>query len=191
MLSAPASARKADGIMRGRAFLNLSLVGLIAALGLANMKLAEMPIDVSPIAVDNAGNPSAPSASTGIGSTDTPGPLADFRETIERPLFNPARRPMTPKPPAPEPEVAEPLAPPQKAAASASRLSLAGLISTGKLGGRALLRPEGATEGTWVEVGGEFEGWRVARIDPDGVVLEGRGGEEVLRLHTPRTDSAQ
>jgi hypothetical protein len=63
-----------------------------------------------------------------------------------------------------------------------SRLSLVGVMGTGGRAKRALLRPEGQAHGTWVELGGEIDGWRLARIEDSRVVIEKGGGREELAL---------
>jgi hypothetical protein len=54
--------------------------------------------------------------------------------------------------------------------------------------GRALLRPEGQTYGTWVDVGGEIDGWRLSAITDSRVLIEKSGGQEELLLHAPAAD---
>ena len=163
------------------------LAGLVAALGLLNWKLAGMPVDISPLAVEaTADDPAKPAA----GETPADAPrrsLAELSETVSRPLVHPTRRPVVVRPAAPaEPDAARaPEPPPEPAATPPSRLSLVGVMGTGGKRRRALIRPEGQPYGTWVDAGGEIDGWRLSAIEDNRVLIEKAGGKEELRLHAP------
>ena len=93
-------------------------------------------------------------------------PLAEFAATVERPLFSPTRRPA-----------------PGAAAgvAGGGRFRLQGVMIAGSAR-RALIAD--STGGKTVDVaeGDSFEGYKVARIERDRVILSAPSGETVLEL---------
>ena len=163
----------------------LLLLCLVAALGFANWKLAELPIDISPSSPDKAAG--AQTAEPAAGTEDTnpaPRPLAELQETVARPLFHPSRRLyVAAAEKAPElvadaaPEVAE------LAASAPSRLMLVGLMRVPGGSQRALIRAEGQAFGTWVSLGEEIDGWRLASVEDNRVTIEKSGGKVELLLH--------
>ena len=162
------------------------LAALVASLGVLNWKLADLPVDISPLTeVATAVEATKPAA--GEAPADAPRrSLAELSETVSRPLFHPTRRPVFVRPAAPaEPEVAKAPEPLPEPAAQPSRLSLVGVMGTGAKGRRALIRAEGQTYGTWIDAGGEIEGWRLSAIEDNRVLIEKSGGKEVLLLHAP------
>jgi hypothetical protein len=161
------------------------LVWLVAALGLLNWTLADMPVDISPLDVPVASDV-APKPAAGETSPEwSQRSLAELSDTVARPLFHPTRRPVVVRTAAPvEPDMA-PTLPPEPTGAPASRLSLIGVMGTGGKNRRALLRAEGQAYGTWVDVGGEIDGWRLSAIEDNRVLIEKSGGREELVLHPP------
>jgi general secretion pathway protein N len=99
-------------------------------------------------------------------------PLAKFSAISERPLFSPSRKP----------------APGAKAAPAGpgieQRYRLLGLINTGS--SRRALLAEGKRRFAIAE-GEALEGWQVARIEHDRIVLSGSAGEAVLMLQPAAT----
>ena len=95
-------------------------------------------------------------------------PLATFRAVFERPLFSPSRRPP-----------ADGKAP-VLGIGIAERYRLLGLLTAGQA--RRALLAEG-TRRFEVAEGAALDGWTVARIEQDRVVLSSPGGETELRLH--------
>jgi general secretion pathway protein N len=99
-------------------------------------------------------------------------PLAKFSVISERPLFSPSRKP----------------APGAKAAPAGpgieQRYRLLGLINTGS--SRRALLAEGKRRFAIGE-GEVLEGWTVARIEHDRIVLSGSAGEAVLMLQPAAT----
>lgn len=94
-------------------------------------------------------------------------PLTRFSAIGERPLFSPSRRPM----------------PGEKGASAGpgieQRYRLLGLLNTGDT--RRALLAEGKRRFA-VPEGAMLEGWRVARIEHDRIVLSSPAGEAVLQL---------
>ena len=167
---------------RERFLLYSVLFWLIAGLGLVNWELAGMKIDVSPIAAGGLPAPSPADQPHDIAGTIGPGPLASLGETVSRPLFNPTRRPIVVTVAAPPAEAAAPL-PELPPPAPVNRLSLIGLMRAGGHLDRALIRTDGQPHGTWVEVGSEIDGWRLAKIEDNRVLIENAGAKQELLLH--------
>ncbi len=168
-----------------RSLLRYVMLGsLIAALGFLNWKLTGMPVDISPLQGGASTNDAPNSAAGDLPSDSARRPLSELSETVSRPLFHPTRRPVVDRPSEPSEPEAIAAATRELAAVQSSRLSLVGVMKSGGKG-RALLRPEGQTYGTWVEVGGEIDGWRLSAITDSRVLIEKSGGQEELLLHAP------
>jgi hypothetical protein len=95
-------------------------------------------------------------------------PLAAFRAVFERPMFSPSRRPPA------DGKV------PQLGIGIAERYRLLGLVSAGDA--RRALLAEG-TRRFEIAEGAALDGWTVARIEQDRVVLSSPSGETELRLY--------
>ena len=138
---------------------------LLGAAAAALIAVAIWPWLQSPAPARSAGAPtdttSSPPALAALP------PVARFSAVAERPLFSPLRRP----------------APGEKAAPAGpgieQRYHLLGLISTGSA--RRALLTEGKRRFAIAE-GATLEGWTVARIEHDRVVLSSPAGEAVLML---------
>ncbi|MCB1810952.1 MAG: hypothetical protein KDK04_04405 [Candidatus Competibacteraceae bacterium] len=95
--------------------------------------------------------------------------LAQYAETVERPLFYPERRP-----PKPEPEpvaLPEPPAPPPEE----SEITLIGVLITPQ-STTAMVRVENAEKTDLLKIGDKVETWQLAEIKTESVVLR-KGGE--------------
>ena len=95
-------------------------------------------------------------------------PLATFSAVFERPLFSPSRRPP------PDEKV------PALDGGVAARYRLLGLLTAGET--RRALLAEGSRRFEIAE-GAALDGWIVARIEQDRMVLSSPVGETVLKLH--------
>jgi hypothetical protein len=103
-----------------------------------------------------------------------------FSDINSRPLFDRARRPITPT---------ESTAPLSSDGSSPPAASLVGVIIDG--GTRlAMVRTPASPLATSVSVGDTVEGWRVTKIDPDRIVLHAGGNDEEIRLEANRTNPA-
>ena len=113
-------------------------------------------------------------------------PVETFAAVDARPLFNPARKPVQPKPTA------------QAAAALPTDVTLVGVI----MGGDrrvALLHTAGANYSTSVQIGATVNGWQVFEIDADRVVLKSGDSSYIVPLSfshagapaTPSSDAAE
>jgi hypothetical protein len=140
--------------------LNFGLAGTaVLATGLAIWPWVA-PVEASGRAAD-----AADAASSAPAIADLP-PLTTFRAVFERPLFAPSRRPPADRAPVLGVGVAE-------------RYRLLGLVTAGEA--RRALLAEGARRFEIAE-GAALDGWIVARIEQDRVVLSSPGGDAELRL---------
>lgn len=151
----------------------LLLTALTGGLGYAAYEAQQMPIDTSPIAMA-AASASEPGKSAGAPLAESPAAPPAFAQTVARPLFNPARRPIVAQKPkvveAPPPPPVQPL-----------KAELVGLAATTANGGRALLKTASDRPAAWLSVGEEVGGWRLSEIRPDRVVFQ--SGEQKQELH--------
>jgi hypothetical protein len=152
-----------------------ALAGAIVLLGLINLHLLRSPVDISPIAPP-PGKSDVPRADISQPGTALDKKAAEqFQETVGRPLFNPDRRPVERK------ETAE--AGPN---AAPSDLRLVGVMKAADQPPRALLRSSNAPTGKWIAEGGEFQGWKLRRVNERSVVLQSGARSQELKLDTPR-----
>ena len=97
-----------------------------------------------------------------------------FENILERPLFSRNRQGLV---------AAEPVAaPPPPMATLDSGLTLKGVFMSEGIA-KAFLISAQSPLGVWVEVNGQVDGWRVAAITPEHVVLEGQGEKLTVPLH--------
>lgn len=158
----------------------LLLLALTTGAGAATWEAWNLTIDTSPAASEvtpGAAVVTAKPAPAAILETASIAP--GYAETISRPLFNPTRRPIAQAAPksleAPPPVPVAPL-----------QAQLVGLTSSASNGARALLRPANEKQASWLAVGEELRGWRVAEIKSDRVVMQSGEARQELQLVTPR-----
>jgi hypothetical protein len=168
----------------GRTSRLLAGLGLVA-LGALNLHVLTMPIDISavtlPAGSDDAVPPLAAPTETAALGTSTSRP--SYPQTLARPLFRPDRRPQDKaKPDA----TAARRQPPARTLEPPSGLELVGIIKEGRNDGRALIRSADAPVGTWVQVGHELQGWRLARIETRSILLEAGDRQLQLILDPPK-----
>jgi hypothetical protein len=85
-----------------------------------------------------------------------------YKQTLERPLFVPTRRPAPPPPPPP---------PPPKPRMAKGQFQLVGMVNAGGKG-YALLREINGGKVRYVEAGQTINGIRLGSVRPEGVTLE-------------------
>lgn len=163
-----------DWIGGGRWLLALGLL----CLGLGAIVAVELTASTNfePPAAGAASTP-APTASPGPRTVVefAPPPLAQFAETVERPLFSESRRP-------PE-QTADSSGPPKPFEGT-----LVGVL-IGQTETVALLKIAGETDVTRVTKGQTIRGWLVVEIHPDRVVLQGERTAEI-RLQDDAAEGA-
>jgi hypothetical protein len=151
-----------------------TLAGAVVLLGLLNFYSWRSSVDISPI--------TPPPDKTGAPRPDSTAPATaldkktadDFRETVRRPLFNPDRRPVERKETAAEPK------------AEVSDLRLVGVMKAANQPPRALLRSADAPNGKWIAEGGEYNGWKLRKVNERSVILQSGGRSQELQLAVPR-----
>jgi hypothetical protein len=152
-----------------------ALAGAVVLLGLINLYLWSSPVDISPL-TPPTGKAEAPRADDTAPATKLDKKTADdFRETVGRPLFNPDRRPVERK----ETAAAEPKT-------EANGLRLVGVMKAANQPPRALLRSATEPNGKWIAEGGEFNGWKLSKVNERSVVLQSGGRSQELQLAVPR-----
>jgi general secretion pathway protein N len=156
---------------------------LLAALG----GLAWLNVQASRIRIDITPRPpvAAPRASLPVVEPAAPArplaPLSAYRETLERPLFSPTRRPPAPPLPPQTVEAPPPPPPPKPTAAPIDSIRVAGVLIL-PAGGRALIRIGGEPKPSWMRVGDVAGGWTLVDIRAQGVLLEADGTRHELRV---------
>lgn len=159
----------------------VALGGIVAALALLNGYLATTSVDVSPL-------PPAP----GPANDDRPAnldlatpldgkALAQFAETVGRPVFSPNRKPVQ-RPRAPDN---------QDSPTDTGEMRLVGIIKIGDRPKRALIRIANEPTGKWVAEGEDFNGWKLRKVSERGVVLEAGGRTHELTLQVARRESGE
>jgi hypothetical protein len=97
-----------------------------------------------------------------------------FENIVQRPLFSRNRQGFV---------AAEPVAaPPPPMAALDSGLALKGVFMSDGVA-KAFLISTQSPLGVWVELNGQIDGWRVAAVTPEHVILEGQGEKLTVPLH--------
>ena len=99
---------------------------------------------------------------------------AGFENIVQRPLFSRNRQGFV----APEPAAA---APPPMATLDAG-ITLKGVFMSDGVAKAFLVTAQNPL-GVWVQVSGQIDGWRVAAVTPDHVVLEGQNEKLMVPLH--------
>jgi hypothetical protein len=103
-----------------------------------------------------------------------PRAAAGFENIVQRPLFSRNRQVFV---------AAEPVsAPPPPMATPDSGITLKGVFMSDGVA-KAFLISTQSPVGVWVEVNGQIDGWRVAAVTPEQVVLEGQGEKLTVPLH--------
>lgn len=168
-------------------FLLAFIVGLVAL----NIQQVQEPIDVSAIAPPETADPQNSPAPT-LAAANLPS-LAEFPETLMRPLFNADRRPRpaAPKPVAEAAPVPAPPSAPDAPAPTADGFRLIGMMRKGETDKRALIRTPANAQAKWVAAGGEIDGWRIDLIGKDRVLLTKGRRETELLLHAAPAAKAE
>lgn len=151
------------------------LFGIVVLLVALNVHVLNSTIDISPSSSPK-GNPEKPA----LSSIDLVTPLdrkaaADFQQTVERPLFNPSRRPI-------KRATADAAVP----NTHAGDLRLVGVMKAADQPPRALIRFANGQAGRWIAEGEEFDGWKLRKINVRSVTLESGGQSHELSIAMPR-----
>jgi len=99
---------------------------------------------------------------------------AGFENIVQRPLFSRNRQGFV---------AAEPVAaPPPQMATLDSGMTLKGVFMSDGVAKAFLITTQNPV-GVWVQLNGQIDGWRVAAVTPEHVVLEGQGEKLTVPLH--------
>jgi hypothetical protein len=108
-------------------------------------------------------------------------PIAEYRETLARPLFAKTRAPFV-APPPPPPPVQAPAPPPPAPVLIDPGFSVGGVMITEVLR-KAYLMKKPEPRGVWVSEGEDFMGWKVQSIGASTAKLEQNNRTIELRLY--------
>lgn len=159
----------------------VGLAGACAILAFFAVYLLVVSVDTSPIL------PGAPLGGVGEqpgGGLVTPldgRPVGEFREIVQRPLFNSTRKPVD----RPKAKVEAPAQ-----AGSHLDLRLVGIVKSGNGPARALIREGDQATGKWISEGDTFGGWKLRSVKDRSVIVEadGRAHELILQVVVRRMD---
>ena len=166
------------GSTRLEKFALTALLLAIGGLAMLNWRLLSWVPETQsvPVSIATPRPPSAPAQSA--PRPDMPALQPAYRDILARPLFDPTRRPPRPAPPGAIAHELVPAATPFPA----SKYRLVGIMHQAGSPARALLRDNPSDPGVWVDEGGTWQGWAVARIADDQVEFKGNGATGVLKL---------
>ncbi|UPK02405.1 hypothetical protein [Bradyrhizobium sp. 170] len=99
---------------------------------------------------------------------------ASFENIVQRPLFSRNRQGFVAAEPA--------AAPPPPMATLDSGMTLKGVFMSDGVAKAFLITTQNPL-GVWVQLNGQIDGWRVAAVTPEHVVLEGQGEKLTVPLH--------
>lgn len=152
---------------------------IVSALAMLNWHVAYAPVDISPIVPDVGRVEDPPKKSGALLTSLDKKPLLQFRETVNRPLFTPDRKPVQRN----RPETKE-------TAAGLGDMRLIGVMKLDSGPGRALIRLTKDTTGKWIAEGEQFDGWKLRQVTAGSVIVEagGRSHELVLQSGRQPTD---
>lgn len=154
-----------------RKVLMASLGGAVVALVAVNLYVARSPVDVSP--VTGAGPAASRTAKSSTEPLKTPldtRPAASFPETVTRPIFNAARKPVERQ----QVQAAAPGGP--------EELRLVGILQTGAGAKKALIRNGSEPKGTWIMEGAAVSGWTVKSIGQRSVIVMNGGRDYEIAI---------
>jgi hypothetical protein len=162
-----------------RANLIIAFAIALVALGYLNFDIYSSAIDTSSLASpaeEAAPNPQLTADNAQV--LPAAKHLPDFPQTTMRPIFTSDRRPV-------ERKIKVPDAGSSKGARTADvapkQLQLVGVIQGEKA--QALIRSSAGTQGTWMSVGEDIDGWRLREVADNMAVIETGGRRYQLYLY--------
>jgi hypothetical protein len=162
------------GRRKGSKVVVAALAGAAGVLAWLDFHLLQSLVDVSPIA--------PPPGKTEVRPQRSPPPATaldkkapeQFQEAVDRPLFNPGRRPVQRSQTATRAPKMAPV-----------RLRLVGVMKPDDGPPRALIRFADEPAGRWVAEGEEYHGWTLTKVNEGSVTVEAGGRTEELMLFIP------
>jgi len=157
-----------------------ALVAVVVTLVVADWRVLVSPADVDVLqALAKPTKPRSLSLEPQLESPAiVPAQLKSYEAILERPLFDPSRRP----PPA---VIVKPAPTPPKPAQApfpADKLRLVGIMRSPGKPPQALVRTNLNDPGLWIAEGGMVVGWRVERVGEDKVDFSANGATGMLKL---------
>jgi hypothetical protein len=160
----------------------VALAGVCAVLAFFAVYLLVTSVDISPILPDSPLSGSGEPVGAGLATPLDSKPVTEFRETVQRPLFNSTRRPVD------RPKTAK--AQGSTESSSLPDMRLVGIVKSGSDPNRALIRAGDQANGKWVAEGETINGWKLRSVKDRSVIVEaeGRSHELTLQVVVRRTD---
>jgi hypothetical protein len=155
----------------------LAVAALAAAAGVLawlDFGLLGDPVDISPVAPPPGKAEARPQPSPPPATALDKRTADQLQETVNRPLFNPSRRPMQRTEPAARAAKVEP-----------ARLRLVGVMKADDGPPRALIRYADEPSGQWIAEGSEYHGWTLTKVNDGSVIVEADGRTQELVLFIP------
>ena len=142
-----------------------ALIGLVGVMTLS----AVISLELSTVTAPTWFGRSSPAAKASDARAAT-----GFENIVQRPLFSRNRQGFV---------AAEPVAaPPPPMATLDSGMTLKGVFMSDGVAKAFLITTQNPV-GVWVQLNGQIDGWRVAAVTPEHVVLEGQGEKLTVPLH--------
>jgi hypothetical protein len=162
------------GSRRGTKVAVAALAIAAGVLAWLDFHLLQSPVDISPV-VPPAGKAEArpqhgPQPATALDKKNA----EQFQEAVNRPLFNPSRRPVQRTEPVARTPKAEP-----------AKLRLVGVMKADDGPARALIRFADEPIGRWIAEGSEYHGWTLTKVNDGSVIVEAGGRTQELMLFIP------
>ena len=151
------------------------LLGIVAVLGALNWQMLSSSVDISPLAPARGDTEVPPPSSIDLATPLDKKTATQFGQMVDRPLFNPSRKPVKRDVPAAIGPDTHP-----------GELKLIGMMKAGDRPPRALIRSANARSGKWITEGEEFEGWTLRKIGVRSVTVESGGQSHELALAQSR-----
>ena len=158
----------------------VALAGACVVLAFFAVHLLVTSVDTSPILPGAPLSGAGEQAGAGLTTPLDSKAVTEFRETVQRPLFNSTRRPVD------RPTTAK--APTESS--SLLDMRLVGIVKSGSDPSRALIRAGDQANGKWVAEGETINGWKLRSVKDRSVIVEaeGRSHELTLQVVVRRTD---
>jgi hypothetical protein len=161
-------------VRRDNQTLLIVLAAAVAALVLLNWYVLQGQADISPIA-PGTGKVDGPRGGTAEPTTPLDKkPVTQFRETVNRPLFTPDRKPV-------QRDRSQPAD-----SAGPGDMRLIGIMKLDNQPARALIRISGEATGKWIAEGEQFGSWRLRQVQERSVIVEGGGRTHEIVIQAPR-----
>jgi hypothetical protein len=155
-----------------------ALFGIVAVLAALNWHIFQSTVEISPIAPPHDQVEVPLSSSIDLVTPLDGKAAAQFGQMVERPLFNPNRKPIKREIPVGTGRDTNP-----------GDLKLIGVMKVGDQPSRALIRSASTQTGKWLAEGEEFDGWTLLKVGARSVTVGSAGQLHELALAAPRREA--